>query len=131
MNIGQAAHVSGLPPKTIRYYETIGLVVADRQVNGYRHYADAHVQKLRFIQRARGLGFSVDECHALLSLYEDKNRASAEVKQVAQARLADIDRKVDELQSLRAALAELIASCHGDERPDCPILDGLAGVGSG
>jgi Cu(I)-responsive transcriptional regulator len=126
VNIGQAAEASGLPPKTIRYYETIGLVVADRRGNGYRHYAEAHVHKLQFVQRARSLGFSVDECRNLLSLYEDKNRASAEVKRLAKARLTDIDRKVAELGSMRAVLARLIDSCRGDERPDCPILDDLA-----
>ncbi len=128
MNIGQASQASGLPPKTIRYYEDIGLIVADRRDNGYRLYAEEHVHKLRFVQRARGLGFSVDDCRHLLSLYEDKNRASAEVKGLAQARLADIDRKVQELRGMRGALAKLIESCHGDDRPDCPILDDLAGT---
>jgi len=126
MNIGQAAAASGLPPKTIRYYEDISLVVADRQSNGYRDYAEEHVHKLRFVQRARSLGFSVDECRNLLSLYEDQNRASSEVKQLAEARLADIDRKIVELQGMRAALAGLIEACRGDHRPDCPILDDLA-----
>lgn len=126
MNIGQAAEASGLPTKTIRYYENIGLVVANRQHNGYRHYSVEQVHKLRFIQRARSLGFSVDECRNLLSLYEDRNRASAEVKQLAQARLADIDRKVEELRTMRAALAKLVHACHGDDLPDCPILDNLA-----
>ena len=126
MNIGQAAEASGLPPKTIRYYESIDLVVADRRGNGYRHYADEHVHKLRFVQRARSLGFSVNECRNLLSLYEDKHRASAEVKRLAQARLADLDRKVEELRSMRAALAGLVDACRGDHRPDCPILDDLA-----
>ena len=126
MNIGQAAEASGLPPKTIRYYEAVGLVVADRRGNGYRHYADEHVHKLRFVQRARSLGFSVEECRSLLSLYEDRNRASAEVKSLAQARLADIDRKVEELRSMRAVLADLVEACRGDHRPDCPILDELA-----
>lgn len=127
MNIGQASEVIGLPPKTIRYYEDIGLVVADRRGNGYRCYEDEHVHKLRFVQRARGLGFSVDECRNLLSLYEDKKRASSEVKRLAQARLSDIDRKIEELRGLRATLARLIDACRGDHRPDCPILDDLAG----
>ena len=126
MNIGQAAEASGLPPKTIRYYEAIGLVVADRGCNGYRHYADEHIHKLRFVQRARSLGFSVKECRNLLSLYEDKNRASAEVKQLAQTRLAEIDRKAEGLRSMRVALANLIDACRGDDRPDCPIIDDLA-----
>jgi Cu(I)-responsive transcriptional regulator len=127
MNIGQAAKASGLPAKTIRFYEDIGLVVAERQRNGYRHYTAEHVHKLRFVQQARSLGFSVDDCRNLLSLYEDKNRTSAEVKQLARARLADIDRKVEELRSMRNALAALIEACRGDHRPECPILDDLAG----
>ncbi len=126
MNIGQAAEASGLPPKTIRYYESIGLVVADRRGNGYRHYAEPQIHKLRFVQRARGLGFTVDECRSLLSLYDDQNRASAEVKRLAQARLTDIDRKIEELRGMRAVLSNLIDACHGDDRPDCPILDDLA-----
>jgi len=126
MNIGEAAESSGLPAKTIRYYEDIGLVVADRRGNGYRDYAEEHVHKLRFVQRARSLGFTVDECRNLLSLYEDRNRASAEVKQLAEARLADIDLKIAELRGMRAALSELIDACRGDHRPDCPILNDLA-----
>jgi len=126
MNIGEAAEASGLPAKTIRYYEDIGLVAADRRDNGYRDYAEHHIHKLRFIQRARSLGFSVDECRNLLSLYEDRNRASAEVKRLAEARLADIDLKIAELRGMRAALSELIDACHGDHRPDCPILNDLA-----
>ena len=89
-------------------------------------YTVEQVHKLRFVQRARSLGFSVDECRNLLSLYEEKNRASAVVKQLAQARLADIDRKVEDLRTMRAALAKLIDACHGDNLPDCPILDSLA-----
>jgi MerR family transcriptional regulator, copper efflux regulator len=126
MNIGQAGEASGLPPKTIRYYEEIGLVVADRRENGYRDYAQTHVHKLRFVQRARSLGFSVDDCRNLLSLYEDQGRASSEVKRLAEARLADIDHKIEELRKMRAVLARLVDACHGDHRPDCPILDDLA-----
>jgi Cu(I)-responsive transcriptional regulator len=131
MNIGEAAERSGLPAKTIRYYEDIGLVVADRQANGYRDYSERHVHKLCFVQRARSLGFTVDECRSLLSLYEDESRASADVKRLARSRLADIDRKLAELRGMRAALSALIEHCHGDERPDCPILDDLAGEASG
>lgn len=126
MNIGQAAEASGLPPKTIRYYEDIGLVVADRRPNGYRHYEDRHIHMLRFVQRARGLGFGVSECRSLLSLYEDQGRASADVKRLAESRLADIDRKIEELHGMRAALSQLVEACQGDHRPDCPILDDLA-----
>lgn len=127
MNIGHAARRSGLPPKTIRYYEDIGLVRPARRANGYRDYDDGDVHKLRFLQRSRNLGFSIEECRQLLSLYEDKHRASADVKALAQARIEDIDARITELQGLRATLARLIASCHGDDRPDCPILEDLAG----
>ena len=127
MNIGQAAVQSGLPVKTIRYYEEIGLVAPARRDNGYRQYAEADLHKLAFLQRARGLGFAIEECRALLSLYEDKGRASASVKKLALDRIADIDRKLVELNSLRNTLGHLAASCLGDDRPDCPILDGLAG----
>lgn len=126
MNIGQASVASGLPAKTIRYYEEIGLVVADRRGNGYRDYADEHIHKLRFVQRARSLGFTVEECRSLLSLYEDHSRASSEVKRLAQDRLADIDQKIEELKGMRSTLARLVDTCHGDHRPDCPIIDDLA-----
>ena len=127
MNIGAAAERSGLPTKTIRYYEEIGLLAPDRAENGYRDYSVADVHRLRFLQRSRGLGFSVEECRQLLSLYADTHRESAEVKALAEAKLAEIDRKIGELVELRAALSQLVASCHGDARPDCPILEGLAG----
>ena len=117
----------GCQPKTIRYYEDIGLVIADRQANGYRDYSDMHIHKLRFLQRARGLGFTVDECRSLLSLYEDQNRASSDVKKMAAKRIAEIDHKLGELKGLRDTLAQLVEACHGDHRPDCPILDDLAG----
>ena len=127
MNISQAAEQSGLPPKTIRYYEEIGLVApARRQGNGYRDYAARDVHMLRFVQRARDLGFSVADCRALLSLYTDSDRHSADVKAIALKRIAEIDRKIAELGEMRAALATLADKCHGDERPDCPILDEFA-----
>ena len=127
MNIGQAAERSGLPVKTIRYYEDIGLVNATRSENGYRKFSDVDVHKLRFLQRARGLGFSVEDCRALLSLYEDKHRASAEVKAIAEKHLHAVESKIAELQNLRRTLAHLIDHCAGDDRPDCPIIDDLAG----
>ena len=130
MNIGQAAERAGLPVKTLRYYEEIGLVAPDRQPNGYRDYGEAEVHKLRFLQRARGLGFSIEDCRALLSLYEDRNRASADVKRLALARIDDIDRKLEELKGLRATLDSLSRACQGNERPDCPILEDLAGGNS-
>ena len=127
MNIGTAAEKSGLPPKTIRYYEDIGLLRPDRAENGYRDYAMADVHRLRFLQRSRSLGFSVEECRQLLSLYNDKERESADVKALAEAKLSEIDRKLAELAGLRDMLRHLVEHCHGDHRPDCPIIDGLAG----
>ena len=127
MNISSAAELTGLPAKTIRYYEEIGLVVPARAGNGYRTYSEQHLHRLAFLQRARGLGFSIEECRLLLSLYDDKQRASSDVKQIAQEKVAEIDRKIGELTSMRATLAHLAETCHGDERPDCPILDDLAG----
>ena len=128
MNIGQAERACGLPAKTIRYYEDVGLVTPDRRANGYRTYQDLDLHKLRFLQRARGLGFSVEDCRALLALYDDKERASADVKSIAEAHLARIDQKLAELATLRSALTTLVDACHGDHRPDCPIIDDLAGV---
>ena len=126
MNIGEVADRSGLPPKTIRYYEDIGLIRPRRGANGYREFAQADVHRLAFLGRARSLGFSIEECRALLALYADPGRASADVKQMAEAHLADIDRRIAELESLHATLAHLVHRCHGDARPDCPILDDLA-----
>ncbi len=126
MNIGAAAEASGLPAKTIRYYEDIGLIAPDRRANAYRDYSDEHVHKLRFIQRARSLGFSVEDCRQLLSLYEDTDRASSDVKRLAQEHLGDIERKIDELTSMHDVLSNLVKACRGDSRPDCPIIDRLA-----
>lgn len=127
MNIGQAAVLTGLPVKTIRYYEDIGLVAPMRRNNGYRNFGDRDVHKLRFLQRARRLGFSVESCQALLALYEDKHRSSADVKRLAAAHLEEVDRKIAELMGLRETLDRLVHTCHGDDRPDCPILEDLAG----
>ena len=129
MNIGEASERSGLPAKTIRYYEDISLVAPDRAENGYRDYSSSDVHRLRFLHRARNLGFSIDECRLLLSHYSDRNRASADVKAVAEQKLSEIDAKIAELQSLKSALQPLVDCCHGDDRPDCPILDDLAGQG--
>ncbi len=131
MNIGDAAKATSLPAKTIRYYEDINLVVANRSENGYRNYSEAHIHKLRFVQRARRLGFSIDECRTLLSLYEDQNRASAEVKSIAQKHLMEIEAKLNELQNLQQILSHLIEHCAGDQRPDCPIIDDLSGGHAG
>ena len=127
MNIGEAAARSGVAPKTIRYYEDVGLVApAARSDNGYRAYAEVDVHVLRFVQRARSLGFSVRECRQLLDLYGNPERASAEVKALAGQRIAAIDRKLEELAAMRATLVRLAEACHGDQRPECPILDDLA-----
>ena len=125
--IGEAAERSGMPAKTIRYYEEIGLIgPATRAENGYRSYDDTDVHTLRFVKRARGLGFSIRDCQELLSMYRDRNRASADVKALATARIEEIDRKMAELAGMRSTLATLAEKCHGDDRPDCPILDDLA-----
>ncbi|MBB4062953.1 Cu(I)-responsive transcriptional regulator [Gellertiella hungarica] len=127
MNIGTASLKSGLPPKTIRYYEEIGLIRSDRRQNGYRDYSEKDVRRLHFVHRARDLGFSVEECRQLLSLYDDEARESSEVKAIAELKLGEIERKIAELTSLKKSLHHLVAHCHGDDRPDCPIIEGLAG----
>lgn len=127
MNIGTVSQRSGVPAKTIRYYESIGLIrAADRRDNNYRDYSDNDVQTLRFISRARGLGFSVKEVGALLTLWHDKRRASHDVKALALRHVEEIDRKIAELQGMRRTLVGLADKCHGDDRPDCPILEDLA-----
>ena len=127
MNIGEAAAQSGVPAKTIRYYEEIGLIQPARRAdNGYRAYRAADVHMLRFVQRARSLGFSVRDCRQLLQLYQDPHRASADVKALAERRVAEIDRKMAELRGMRATLVQLAENCHGDDRPECPILEDLA-----
>ena len=128
MNIGQASERTGLPTKTIRYYEDIGLLKPARRPNGFRDYAQSDVHELRFIARARGLGFSVEECRHLLNLYRDKKRASAEVREAAQVHIETIRAKIDELRSMEQTLATLIERCAGDGRPDCPILEELSGA---
>ncbi|TCD14861.1 Cu(I)-responsive transcriptional regulator [Oricola cellulosilytica] len=127
MNIGTASERSNLPPKTIRYYEDIALVSPQRSTNGYRDYSDADVHRLRFLQRARSLGFTIEECRLLLSLYQDKERASADVKRIALEKVKEMDAKIVELRSLRQTLASLAEHCHGDDRPECPIINDLAG----
>jgi Cu(I)-responsive transcriptional regulator len=124
--IGETASITGLPVKTVRYYDDTGLIRAHRKSNGYRVYREREIQLLSFVQRARALGFSLDECRDLLSLYLDRHRASADVKRMARQRVADIERRIAELSNLKAVLDELIDSCSGDDRPDCPILDSLS-----
>ncbi|MFV0513275.1 MAG: Cu(I)-responsive transcriptional regulator [Jhaorihella sp.] len=126
MNIGDVAGLSGLPAKTIRYYEDIGLIHPRRSGNGYRSFGQDDLHKLVFLGRARSLGFSIADCRDLLMLYEDTGRASADVKRIARQHLDRIDRKIEELTDMRATLAHLVQACAGDNRPDCPILADLA-----
>ncbi|MCF2904836.1 Cu(I)-responsive transcriptional regulator [Octadecabacter sp. CECT 8868] len=127
MNIKDAAEKSGLPAKTIRYYEDIGLVTPDRAVNGYRDFDAAHLHKLTFLAQARGLGFSIEDCRNLLALWEDQDRASGDVRSIAKQHLAEIESKISGLEAMRATLADLVETCAGDDRPDCPIIDRLQG----
>jgi MerR family transcriptional regulator, copper efflux regulator len=129
MQIGNVAERSGVPAKTIRYYESIGLIPsAVRTLSGYRIYDEVGLRTLQFIQRARGLGFSVSEVAGLLALWRDHSRASADVKQLAQNRIAHVERKIEELQAMKHALLDLAERCQGGERPECPIIDELAGA---
>ena len=127
MNISDVADASGLPPKTIRYYEDIDLVRPKRSDNGYRVFSDTDLHKLKFLHRSRALGFSIDDCRTLLALYEDDTRSSAEVRQIATRHLDDIEQKILDLQAMRDTLTHLVRTCAGDNRPDCPILDNLSG----
>ena len=130
MKIGEAAAASGISERMIRHYEPIGLMPkAATRDSGYRDYQDRDVHTLRFIGRARDLGFSIDEIRRLLELWHDRRRASADVKALALSRAAELKRKEAELRDMRRSLEHLAASCHGDERPDCPILGGLEGAG--
>jgi Cu(I)-responsive transcriptional regulator len=125
-SIGRAAELSGVTPKMIRHYESLGLIPeAARTLGDYRVYTAAEIHTLRFIRRARGLGFSMDEISGLLGLWRNQRRASAEVKRLAMKHITELDAKIEELRSMRAALAELAQHCHGDDRPECPILDDL------
>lgn len=128
MNIGQAAAASGVSAKMIRYYEEIGLVApASRTASNYRSYGEDEVHRLRFVRRARMLGFSLEETDRLLKLWGDKSRASAEVKKVALDHIADMEEKIAAMQDMVATLKSLADCCHGDQRPNCPILNDLAG----
>lgn len=127
MNIGDVSDRIGLPAKTIRYYEDIGLVTPLRGANGYRQFRDGDMHKLAFLGRARALGFSIAECRDLLALWENRGRASADVRAIANVHLADIEAKIAALADMRDTLSDLVDACAGDHRPDCPILAGLAG----
>jgi MerR family gold-responsive transcriptional activator of gol and ges genes len=126
MNIGQAAKASGVSAKMIRYYEQSGLIpAADRTASGYRDYSDTDVHMLRFIRRARDLGFSVAEISDLLGLWRDETRQSAEVKRLAQGHIDELEKKIKDLQDMARTLSVLVNACHGDHRPHCPILQSL------
>ncbi|WP_298840936.1 Cu(I)-responsive transcriptional regulator [uncultured Roseobacter sp.] len=126
MNISDVSAATGLPVKTIRYYEEIDLITPGRSDNGYRHFSESDRHKLAFLGRARSLGFSIDDCRSLLRLYNDTDRASSDVRQLALTHLQEIERKRDELTQMRDTLAHLIDACAGNDRPDCPILADLA-----
>ena len=128
MNIGKASEASGVSERMIRHYEKIGLIPAPpRRGSGYRDYSDADVNRLRFVANARDLGFPIEEIGTLLSLWSDTGRSSGEVKALALARAEELHRKAEALEAMRRSLLDLAGRCHGNDRPDCPILDGLAG----
>lgn len=131
MSIGTVAEEAGVPAKTIRYYENIGLIrKADRLPSGYRAYSTTDMRELHFIKRARSLGFSVEKVRDLLGLWRNRRRASAAVKALATRQVEALDHKIAELESMRRSLAHLVERCRGDERPECPILDDLGRVNS-
>ncbi len=130
LNIGEAARASGVTAKMIRHYEGIGLLPPARRTEaGYRLYGGQDVRMLQFIHRSRVLGFSLDQVRDLLALWQDKDRASADVRRLARAHIDELDRKIAELEAMKRTLATLADSCHGDQRSDCPILDDLAAAG--
>ena len=125
MNIGEVSTRADLPAKTIRYYEEIGLVKPLRDPNGYRAFRESDVHKLVFLGRARALGFTIEDCRALTALWEDKARASADVRSIASDHLIQIENKIADLRAMHETLSHLVSSCAGDDRPDCPILQSL------
>ena len=127
MKIGLVAKLSNLTVKTVRYYADINIVNPGRNPKtGYRSYSSDDVAKLQFIRKARQFNFSIDECRELLSLYQDKNRSSKEVKRLTTEKILEIDTKLEELNSLKNQLKHLVSNCQGNDRPDCPILDALS-----
>jgi Cu(I)-responsive transcriptional regulator len=132
MNIGEAAKASGISAKMIRHYESVGLFPeAVRTESGYRQYTHNEVSTLRFIRQSRDLGFSIEQIRELLGLWQNRKRPSRQVKALAQAHIEELDEKLKELQAMRATLAHLVHCCHGDDRPDCPIIESLAQVSEG
>lgn len=129
MNIKDASGHTGLPVKTIRYYEEIDLIRPARAANGYRFFGERDLHNLTFLARARRLGFSIEDCRVLLGLYQDDTRTSAEVKSITRKHLSAIDNKISDLQAMRETLSHLVDACAGDDRPDCPILTGIIGNG--
>jgi Cu(I)-responsive transcriptional regulator len=130
LNIGEAASRSGVSAKMIRHYESLGLIKNARRTDaGYRLYDHADVHTLQFVRRARGLGFSMKEIGQLLGLWQNRRRSSGDVRRVAQRHITELEQKIDELQSMKRTLEGLVQRCHGDQRPDCPILEDLAGAG--
>jgi Cu(I)-responsive transcriptional regulator len=125
MNIGEVSKRAGLPKKTIRYYEDIGLVTPLRDTNGYRSFRDSDMHKFAFMGRSRALGFAIEDCRNLLALWDDQDRASADVRTIAKEHLAQIESKIVDLQAIQETLTLLVKECAGDDRPDCPILKTL------
>lgn len=125
MNIGEVSTKSGLSSKTIRYYEEIGLVTPLRDPNGYRSFRDSDMHKLAFLGRSRALGFTIGDCRNLLALWDDQDRASADVRRIAREHLDQIESKIVDLEAIRDTLSNLVRECAGDHRPDCPILENL------
>lgn len=126
MKIKEAARACGLPARTIRYYESLGLIHSRRATNGYRQYDAADIERMQFLHRARDLGFSLDECRDLLELYRDPRRASQSVRRIAEQHLTEVDAKIARLEAMKSKLQDLVRQCPGNESPDCAILDGLA-----
>lgn len=129
MNIGKAAEQTGLKPKTIRYYEEIELITPDRRDNGYRDYSDQHIEILNFLKVARSLSFSIENCRALLGMYHDEHRASKDVKQLVAQQIIELDEIIINSQKMKNTLQHLSDNCHGDNKPQCAILDAF-GAGS-
>lgn len=129
MNIGEAAKASGVSAKMIRHYESVGLFPeAARTESGYRQYGAKEVSTLRFIRQSRDLGFSIEQIRELLDLWQNRRRPSRQVKALAQAHIQELEQKLQDLQAVKATLEQLVSCCHGDDRPECPILDNLAGA---